>query len=314
MGAGSWDASLYATYSSTLRGKSTAEVFNATASSFKAKAASGAKDSLCVNGVKIRESRDSSVNPASSALIVALDVTGSMGMLADYLAREGLGILFNEILTRKPITDPHLMFMAFDDVKFMDPALQASQFEADDRIISQLQDIYLTKGGGGNATESYNLPWYFAAMHTSIDCLEKRGKKGYLFTVGDEEAPAPLLASEIAKVMGYRPEKDFSNSELLEMVGRMYHVFHVMVAEGSHARACGDQVRRSWTNILGERALWLTDHTKMAELIISAIEVTEGRDVDAVAASWDGSTSVVVRNALGALKTTGGTSGGVQRL
>lgn len=314
MGGGSWDPSAYASYSSSVRSKSLHETFTATSASFKAKAASGAKDSLCVKDVKIRESRDSADNPESTALIVALDVTGSMGMLARYFAVEGLGILFNEILARKPVTNPHLMFMAFDDVTIgCDPALQASQFEADDRIIKQLSDIYLTQNGGGNQFESYNLPWYFAAMHTSIDCVEKRGKKGYLFTLGDEEPPAALKPEHVEAVMGYRPEQAYTNADLLAMVGRMYHVFHIMVAEGSYARHAPDRVRGKWTDLLGQRALWLEDHTKLAEVVTSAIQVTEGTDVDDVVKSWSGDTSLVVAKTIGGLATTGG-AGGVVRL
>lgn len=37
-------------------------------------------------------------------------------------------------------------------------------------------------------TESYELAMYFMARHTSIDCYEKRGKRGYLFMIGDELA------------------------------------------------------------------------------------------------------------------------------
>lgn len=314
MGGGSWNPDAYAAYSSTVRNASLSATFTATASSFAAKAASGAKDSLCVKGVKVRESRDSADNPESTALIVALDVTGSMGMLAKYFAVDGLGILFNEILKRKPVTNPHLMFMALDDVVAgVDPALQASQFEADDRIIKQLSDIYLTQCGGGNSFESYNLPWYFAAMHTSIDCVEKRGKKGYLFTLGDEEPPAALQPAHVEAVMGYRPERTYTNADLLAMVGRMYHVFHIMVAEGSHARAHPDRVRSKWTDLLGQRALWLEDHTKLAEVVTSAIQVVEGDDVDTVAKSWSGDTSIVVAKTLGGLAKSGG-SGGVVRL
>lgn len=51
-----------------------------------------------------------------------------MGMIADSLARDGLGILFNEILDRKPVTDPHLMFMAVSDAYCDNYPLQVSQF------------------------------------------------------------------------------------------------------------------------------------------------------------------------------------------
>ena len=32
---------------------------------------------------------------------------------------------------------------------------------------------------------------------TSIDCFEKRGKKGYLFTIGDEQLPPTLTKAQI---------------------------------------------------------------------------------------------------------------------
>jgi hypothetical protein len=314
MGGGSWDPKTYASYSSSIRGTSTDKIFASTASASAFHAKAGAKDSLNPLGVKIRESRDSVGNPLSTACIVALDVTGSMGMLSDHMVREGLGICFDEILKRKPITDPHLMFMAVGDAECDEAPLQVSQFEADDKIIPQLTDIYIEKNGGGNSGESYHLPWYFAATHTSIDCIEKRNKKGYLFTVGDEPCLSILRAEKIKKFIGDTPERDFTNAELLTMVGRMYHVFHIIVAEGNHARHYPDSVRSLWSDILGQRALWLEDHTKLSEVIVSAIEVTEGRDRDEVAKSWSGDTSLVVAKAIGGLTARPDASSGVQRL
>ena len=62
-------------------------------------------------GVVARESRDSDLNPEATAVIVGLDVTGSMGMIADALAREGLGTMVEEILARQPVPDPHILCM-----------------------------------------------------------------------------------------------------------------------------------------------------------------------------------------------------------
>jgi hypothetical protein len=44
--------------------------------------------------------------------------------------------------------------------------------------------------------------------------------------------------------------------------------------------------------------LRLKDYRRLAEVVVSAIEVNEGRDRDTVANSWSGDTSVVVAHAL----------------
>jgi hypothetical protein len=267
--------------------------------------------------VKLRESCDSVDNPASNAIIVGLDVTGSMHSVLDAMARTGLNTLATEIYNRKPVSDPHIMAMGIGDVEMGDRApLQVTQFEADIRIADQLTKIYLEGGGGGNCHESYMLPWYFAAFHTKIDCFLKRGKKGYLFTIGDEQPQMVLKAGDVEKVMGYRPQADLTIEDLYAKVSQMYHVFHIMVAEGSHYRGAGRTVNAEWKAILGQRALLLEDHTKLAEVIVSAIQVNEGVEADKVTASWDGTTGLVVRKAIEGLITAnvGSGTGDVVRL
>ena len=290
MGSSRWDADAWTTYSATTATKSRDTIFTSTR---------GMKDHLNPLGVKIRESRDSVANPASTAVIVGIDVTGSMGMIAEALAKEGLGVLFNEILARKPVSDPHMMFMAIGDASCDTAPLQASQFEADNVIIDQLTDIFLEGRGGGNDWESYNLPWYFAANHTSIDCFEKRGKKGFLFTVGDEYPAHDLTRAQIERVCGDKLQTDkLNNEELLTMVSRMYHVFHVIVEEGACARRDLDGVTKAWKKVLGQNVLSLSNYTKLSEVIVSAIQVVEGEKVADVAKSWSGDTSLVVSKAL----------------
>jgi hypothetical protein len=292
MGTGRFTDADWDRYTRThTRGKSRSAVFSATS----------LDRSLNPHGVAVRESRDSADNPDSHAIIVDVDVTGSMGFLAEVMVRQGCYTLATEIYARKPVPDPHIMFMANGDVEYDRAPLQVTQFEADIRIAEQLRKIWLEGGGGGNSHESYLLPWYFAAMHTSIDCFEKRGRKGYLFTAGDEEPQMLLRAREIREVLGTTPQNDITAGDLLAIVSRHYHVFHLMVEEGSHFRSCGDRVVAKWTELMGQRAIRLADHTKMAEVIVSTIQVTEGADRDEVAASWNGDTSLVVKTAIGGL-------------
>lgn len=292
MGHARWSVDDWKDYSRTTAGKATDEIFTARRM----------KDDFDPKKIAVRESRDSAANPNSNAIVIACDVTGSMGALADNLVRKGIGTAFEEILKRLPVTDPHLMVMGVGDVRYDSAPLQATQFEADIRIAAQLEEIYIEHGGGGNSWESYNLPWYFAAQKTAIDCLEKRGKKGYLFTVGDEQVPEDLTRADVKDALDLDLQMEkIANRDLLTMVGRAYEVFHLMVEEGSHYRMSGDVVRGGWTDLLGQRAIPLADHTKLSEVIVSTIEVAEGRDKREVAASWDGDTSLVVARAVSGL-------------
>lgn len=283
MGGGTFDANSYRSFTASTVGKTTDQVY----------ASRNMDKTLNPLNVKVRESRDSADNPNSTPVIVALDVTGSMGKLADVIARQGLGTLFNSILDRKPISDPHVMFMGIGDANCDEAPLQVSQFEANNCIVEQLTKLFLEGGGGGNDSESYHLPWYFAANHTAHDSYEKRAKRGYLFTVGDECAPPPLTKVQIKQFIGDTPQVDYTTEELLEQVRRFYDVYHIVIKEGDYARRNLDGVMSSWKTLLGQHVIPLADHTKLAETIVAAIEVAEGAKAADVASSWGGASSVI---------------------
>jgi hypothetical protein len=249
-------------------------------------------------GITFRESCDSPFNPLSTPIIVAVDETGSMGMLAENLIRHGLGVLLEEIYERKPVTDPHVMCMALGDAWHDAAPLQVTQFEADIRLANQLTRFYIEGNGGGNSYESYNLPWYFAATRTKCDAFLKRNKKGYLFTVGDEPPPPVLLAKHVRKFLGDGLQRDIPTRYVLAMAAKSWEIFHIIVEEGSYCRSRPDETKAAWRDLLAQRAIPISDHTQLAELIVSTIEVAEGADLGRVAGSWAGHTGSVVRHAL----------------
>lgn len=309
MGTGRYDPAEWDTYSTTrsYATKSAAEIFTSREIH---------KD-LDPRGIKVRESRDSAINPNSLALILVEDVTGSMGMISEVMAKKGIPTAMSELYARKPGGfDPHILCAAVGDVEMGDRApFQITQFEADIRISEQLEKFYLEGGGGSNGYESYALAWYFASNYTSIDCFEKRGKKGYLFTIGDE-LPTPYLRGEdIERVFGVRPQANqLSCRDLLTAASRSYEIFHIVVEEGNGARYNKASVENAWRELLGQHVLMLSDHTKLPEVIVSAIEVIEGKDTGTVAKSWDGSTSVVVADAIRHLKKGSTSAGGLVTL
>ena len=303
MGGGRWDSSSFASSRATYNTSkpTTAHIYTKRSIDHE----------LDPNLIKLRESRDSAANPLSTAVIVALDVTGSMSPVLDYFARQGVGQLVGQIYERKPVTDPHVLIMGIGDFECDRSPLQATQFEAENKpLIEQLEKLYLEGGGGGNNHESYSAAWWFAATKTSIDCFEKRGKKGFLFTIGDEEPTPTLFARDMKRVLDL-DEADLSGEALLQRAQTMYHVFHIIVEEGDYCRRNLDHVHRAWKALLGQGVLPLSDKTRLAELCVSAMEIVAGRDKAEVTASWDGKTGAVVSHGLRDLMPAENRTGGM---
>jgi len=290
MGHGRWNAADWRDYTThNTQGRSAAEIFGAR----------GMKPAFDPARIALRESRDGAENPLSTAIILASDVTGSMGHIAEVMIRSGLDTTMREIYARKPVSDPHVLAMAIGDAECDRAPLQATQFEGDIRLAEQMQDLWIEGGGGGNGGESYHLPWYFAATRTAIDCFEERGKKGYLFTIGDEPILPGISRANIARVFGDAVETDFSSAELLRLAQRRYEVFHIVLSDVGYAASQRGRVMESWLPLLGERVLACDDHRRIAEVIVSAIAVAEGADPAAVAGSWTGEAAETVAAALG---------------
>ena len=304
MGYGRFTDSDWNSYSQTVRSQPIDQVFQQKT----IKKTNDPRTSFDPTTIKVRESRDSAKNPNATPIILGFDVTGSMGEIPYEFVQKYLGTLMTETFDRKPVSDPQIMCMAIGDARSDRHPLQATQFEADITIAKQIQDLFLESGGGGNRGESYNLAWYFAATKTSTDAFEKRGKKGVLFTIGDEPPHLDLTKEQIERIFGDKVERDYTSAELLEMVRRQYDVFHVVVEQGSGLRDYGRQaVVGGWTKLLGEgHVLLLSDYTKLSEVVISAMQVNAGADLDAVVKSWSGKTSVVVAGALSKSLVAGG--------
>jgi hypothetical protein len=296
MGGGSWKPSTYVNYATNvgLIDKAGMATNMAAHEIFKSNHLNQALDP---KGLKVRESRDSVEHPLSHAIILALDVTGSMGFISQAMAQKGLPTLMKEIYERKPVADPQVLFMGIDDIE-CSGHIQVSQFESDIRIAEQLQQLWLEGGGGGNHYESYSMAWLLAAQHTSIDCWEKRKQKGYLFTIGDEEPTRELRRQDLTRVLGYAPQGKLDAESLLKEAQKHWNVYHIIVDEGSHARGYKNEVDFAWKELMGSNAIHLPNHTKLAEVIVSTIQAAEGVDHDTIAAGWDSVTASIVKAAI----------------
>lgn len=222
-------------------------------------------NSMNPNGVMLRESRDSEQHPNTVSIILALDVTGSMGSIPLFLVKEGLPHIMGNIIQRG-IKDPQLLFLAVGDHECDNSPLQVGQFESSDELLDKwLTDVYLEGGGGGNAGESYLLAWYFAGLHTVIDSFEKRQQKGFLFTIGDEPTLKEIPATALKKIMGNGQYKNYHASELLDKARERYHVYHLHVKETSSGSQ--QHVMDGWKQLMGDNLIIIDRHNEIAKII-----------------------------------------------
>ncbi|WP_439627144.1 hypothetical protein [Gemmata sp.] len=233
---------------------------------------SGVHQKMNPRGVIARESRDSEAHPESHAVAVLFDVTGSMQSVPRVL-QQNLPRLMNLLIRKGYLAHPQIMVGAIGDATCDQAPLQIGQFESGLEIEDDLAKLYLEGGGGGHITESYELAMYFMAWHTAIDCFEKRGKKGYLFVIGDE-APYPKVKhKEIRAVIGDGIQADLPLEEVIEKLQQRYEVYYIIPRMTNHYGNA--EIRKRWTHYLGQNVLKLEDPAGICELIASVIGLTE---------------------------------------
>lgn len=182
---------------------------------------------------KVRESRDSDEHPESYPIIIALDVTGSMGSIPERLIKEGFPEIMKKIM-ESGIEHPQVCFLGIGDHYTDKAPLQVGQFETSDELLDKwLKLIWLEGGGGGNGGESYSLAWYFAAKKTSTDSWENRKVPGVLITIGDEPIHGSISSGAIKRIFGDEADTDAASSYLLQDASQMWDVYHINLSDYS---------------------------------------------------------------------------------
>ena len=275
MGGGSFS---HTAYSSVSQARATAPVDQI----FRQNTAHQVHKDLDPMGVKVRESCDSDEHPESNAVGIWFDHTGSMGRAPEIFAKEKLGNLMKILLAKGYIDHPQVLFGCFGDYSDGRGTIQVGQFESDQRIDDCLTKMWLVGGGGGQAKESSELAFYFMARHTKMDCLDKRGKKGYMFLVTDEASYENVSSFQAREVFGDSVEADIPVGQILDELKEKFEVFVVFLRTDSYISSVRTAIRQKWKDLLGERVLDLEDPDHVCEVIGTAIGLCEGRDVDGI--------------------------------
>ena len=248
MGSGTWSRDSYARYSVNTKAASIDEDtgYLRTSMSNQEMFKSRRLDEFLNPYKVIRECVDTEEHPNTIPIILGLDVTGSMGQASVEIAKR-LGAIMTKLYSE--ITDVEFMIMGIGDLSYDNSPIQASQFESDIRIAEQLDKVYFEFGGGGNYYESYTAAWYFGLNHCKLDCW-KRGKKGIIITIGDEQCNPYLPKGPLSHIIGDDLQANVETEQLYKDVCERFNVYHLDIKHHDYRR--DEAVYDSWENILGQ--------------------------------------------------------------
>lgn len=255
MGHGCFTTTSYASYSTSLGKTYSKDTGRITGGQeFKARRID---ESLDPRGFKIRECANSEEHPNTVPVILALDVTGSMGSACQETA-EALGVIITELY--KKYKDIEFCVMGIGDLAYDSAPIQMSQFESDVRIAEALDKIYMEHGGGGNRYESYTAAWYMGLHRTKLDAVEKQGRKGVIITMGDEPLNPYLPVRALNESVKGSEQSDVETKALYKKASEKFDIYHIAVKDPANAYDWyKDEIKESWGAVIG-------DHLKVSTI------------------------------------------------
>lgn len=282
MGSGSFSSSSFADYSRKAGRVYHADTGRVSGQTFKT---SKLDPSLDPRKFTVRECANTEEHPNTIPVILALDVTGSMGEACRETA-EALGVIITNLY--KKFQDIEFCVMGVGDFAYDDAPMQMSQFESDVRIAEALDKIWLEHGGGGNGYESYTAAWYMGLYRTKLDCYDQQGRKGIIITMGDEPLNPYIPRQELYAKANSSEQSDVETPILFKEASKKFDIFHIAV---DSPKDCYDRyakdIESSFGQILGSR------------LKVATIQQLAGTIEDCIAESVQGapsSTSFVNEN------------------
>lgn len=247
MGSGSFTASCFAAYSASSGRDYDIETGRVTGQTYTAKHIDEEMKPYKV----MRECCNTNEHPNTIPVILALDVTGSMGNACKETA-EALGAIMIDLYKR--FKDVQIMVMGIGDLVYDGAPIQISQFESDVRIAEWLDKIWLEFGGGGNSYESYSAAWYMGLYHTKLDAFDKQGRKGIIITMGDEPLNPYLPKKGIEDFVGDNLQGNVETKELYKDACKKFDIFHIAVDNSSTSyRHHENAIIATFGELLGNR-------------------------------------------------------------
>lgn len=244
---------------------------------------------------------------SSRPLVIVVDVTGSMG---EWPATMFSKLPFLELGAQHYLgKDLEICFAAVGDAYCDKYPLQSQAFTKGTKLKGSLEKLVIEGGGGGQTSESYELP----ALYFARNCSMPRAVQPIIIFVGDEK-PYDFVNEEHAKeLMGVEIPERFSTAEVFKELRQKFAVYLIRKpyerGSGNVESEIDQRIRKAWDTLVGDDHIAdLPEPGRVVDVILGILAKETGLLEDFAADMKDRQTKAQQETVFKSLKTIHKTS------
>lgn len=223
------------------------------------------------NGVLFTERRRLHCQGASP-IVLAFDVTGSMGNLPKILS-DKLPLVAGQLAIRQYVHEPWISLAAIGDIKHDKAPLQVTDFIEPRHLDSQLERLFFEAGGGNNDQESYEFTAYAYASRS----LLPQAKTPFFIFTGDEGFSPVLASSDLEHHFHESHPRSLESAEVFKQLQHIYHGNVIKIRRPYGRTQLNARIQRQWEEILGaDYIVPVLDDQAIGDLILGILAIRGG--------------------------------------
>eukprot|EP00759_Apiculatamorpha_spiralis_P030847 PhF_6_TR32415/c0_g1_i1/m.48097 len=206
-----------------------------------------------------------------SPVVVALDVTGSMGDFPRVVF-DKLPMFYGN--SKKYVPDPSIAFCAIGDVDHDKAPFQLTDFAAKGSDIDNWISKLYIEGGGGDPPESYEyVPLYFGQVTEH----KVSTNKGFMFITGDEcmKSDSPeKIRTKCRELFGFEPVGSLTNKDIFDRCLKKFYIFYLCKTPSG---VVADNIQKQWGSLIGPgNVLPLMTAKAVCDIMLGCIAIVSG--------------------------------------
>ncbi|MBI4147839.1 hypothetical protein HY490_00965, partial [Candidatus Woesearchaeota archaeon] len=185
-----------------------------------------------------------------SPLVIAVDVTGSMGVFPETMFKK-LPLLDLEM--KEYLDNPEICFIAVGDAYCDSHPLQVQEFAKGKDLVDRLNGIHIEGGGGGQIMESYDLATVYGAHNIK---MPKANRPIFIY-VGDEGFYDTVDPDQAKRLAHVDLEKRLTSKQAVDDLKKKFSAVYCVrkLYDGSdadHMSSIDKTLHAQWTKYLGD--------------------------------------------------------------